>query len=89
MIRSTGVHASTFFEGHALVIAEDEAWVTLTTLHTCVRTARWADHTHARFWTGTHAQRVGAVGRTVQGFVEKHMKTVLIKRERANSPVSG
>lgn len=65
VIRSTGVHASTFFEGHALVIAEDEAWVTLTALHTYVLTARWADHTHARFRTGTHAQRVGAVGRTV------------------------
>lgn len=82
VIRSTCVHASTFFQGHALVIAEDEAWVTLTTLHTCVLTARWADHTHARFWTGTHAQRVGAVGGTVQGFMEKHMKTVITKSGR-------
>lgn len=87
VIRSTGVQASTFFEGHALVIAEDEAWVTLTTLHTCVLTARWAVHTHARFWTGTHAQGVGAVGRTVQGFMEKHIKTILIKREREFSSI--
>lgn len=74
VIGSTSVDASTFFEGYALVVAEDEAWVTLTTLHTQVLTARWTTCTHACFWTGTHAQRVGTVGWTVQGFVEEQIE---------------
>lgn len=69
MIGSAGVHTSAFLEGHALVVAEDEARVALATLHALVLAARWAACPHAGFRTGTHAQRVGAVGRTVQGFL--------------------
>lgn len=71
VIGSISVHTSTIFKGYALVVAEDEAWVTLTTLHTHVLTARWTAYTHACFWTGTCAQRVGAVVRTVPGFAEE------------------
>lgn len=71
VIGSTGVHTATVFQGHTLVVAENEARVTLTTFHTHVLTARWSDHTQARLWTRTHTQRVGAVWRTGQGFMEK------------------
>lgn len=54
VIESTSVHTSTFFEGYTLVIAEDEAWVTLTTLYTHVLTSRWTSCTYTCFWTGTH-----------------------------------
>lgn len=71
VIGSTGVHTATVFHGHTLVIAEDEAWVTLTTFHTHVLTARWSNHTLTRLRTRTHTQRVRAVGRTGQSCKEE------------------
>lgn len=66
VIGPTGVHTATVFQGHTLVVAEDEAWVTLTALHAHVLTAGCSDHTQTRLRTRTHAKRVGAVGRTGQ-----------------------
>lgn len=71
VIGSTGVHTATVFQGHTLVVAEDEARVTLTTFYTHVLTARRSDHTLTRLWTRTHTQRVGAVGRTGQRCMEE------------------
>lgn len=45
VIGSSGVHTATVFQWHTFVIAEDKAWVTLTTFHTDVLTARQSSHT--------------------------------------------
>lgn len=58
IVSPTGVQTATVFQRNTSVIAEDEAWVTLTALHTHVLTARRAGRTQTSFRTGAHTQGV-------------------------------
>lgn len=70
MVIPTGVHAATVLQWDTFVIAEDEAWVTFTTLYAHVLAAGWADHAQAGFRAGAHAQGVGAVRGAGDGCME-------------------
>lgn len=70
MIGPAGVHTAAVLQRHTLVVAEDEAWVALATLHAHVLAAGGRDYPQTRLWTGTGTQSVGAVGRTFQGCTE-------------------
>lgn len=74
VIGSTGVQAATVFQSHTLVAAEDETWVTLTTLRANLCAAGGADHAQTGLWTGAHTQGVGAVGRTDLGCIERQRR---------------
>ena len=51
VIGSTGVHAAAVFQGHTLVVAEDEARLTLAALHTQVLATGGSRHTQTRLRT--------------------------------------
>lgn len=67
MVRPGGVEAAAIFERDALVIAEDEARVAGAALHAHVAAAGRSHRARARLGTRAHAQRVRAIGGTVQG----------------------
>jgi len=64
VVGAVGVHTAAVLEGHALVVAEDEARVTRAALHAHASAPRGAAGAHARLRAGAAAQCVGAVGRT-------------------------